>query len=224
MKTYLVAGIASLLGACSLIVAQVNPDACDTNRCDGTQFIECVNSLEANPVDCALTNEECDAQVGCVAQGEPVCGNNTQEAGEVCDGTDLNGQDCASQAPGSSGTLACDADCLGFDTSGCVGGEICGNNIVEGNEECDDGCDVITGACSSADDGDGCDQNCRLEAPGCDGGAPNDTIDSLGGGDKEPCDSDEFDVFSTCEQIGFGSGTLGCNDDCGFDTSLCIPP
>src|SRR3989339_594807 len=47
------------------------------------------------------------------------CGNNLQESGEVCDGTDLAGESCASQGY-SSGTLACQAGCLAFGTSSCV--------------------------------------------------------------------------------------------------------
>jgi hypothetical protein len=53
----------------------------------------------------------------------PTCGNDVTEAGEACDGADLNGFDCASLAPQfTSGTLACRADCLGYDVAGCVEG------------------------------------------------------------------------------------------------------
>ena len=51
----------------------------------------------------------------------PVCGDNAAEPPEVCDGTDLAGEDCASQGF-AGGTLGCNADCTGFDTSGCTGG------------------------------------------------------------------------------------------------------
>src|SRR5262249_25957348 len=51
-----------------------------------------------------------------------VCGNDLAEGSEVCDGTDLNGQSCATQAPATPyGTLACDAGCIGFVTTGCGG-------------------------------------------------------------------------------------------------------
>lgn len=53
------------------------------------------------------------------AGGGPVCGNNIKETGEACDGTDLNGQTCASQVAGSIGTLTCNLDCT-FNTSGCT--------------------------------------------------------------------------------------------------------
>jgi uncharacterized Zn-binding protein involved in type VI secretion len=51
----------------------------------------------------------------------PSCGNNVTEPGEACDGSDLGGFDCASLAPRfTSGALACRADCLGYDVTGCA--------------------------------------------------------------------------------------------------------
>lgn len=50
---------------------------------------------------------------------ESECGDNDAEGtAEVCDGTDLDGESCSSQGF-DSGTLACLANCSGFDTSGC---------------------------------------------------------------------------------------------------------
>lgn len=48
-----------------------------------------------------------------------VCGNNLVESPELCDGTDLAGQNCISQGF-MGGTLACLADCSGFDTTSCT--------------------------------------------------------------------------------------------------------
>lgn len=51
----------------------------------------------------------------------PVCGDNTKEGSEVCDGIDLDSQDCGSIPGGyTSGALACLPDCSGFDTTTCV--------------------------------------------------------------------------------------------------------
>ncbi|MFO0549323.1 MAG: hypothetical protein U0271_13100 [Polyangiaceae bacterium] len=47
------------------------------------------------------------------------CGNNTINPGEACDGTNLNGQNCVTQGF-DTGTLACNASCSGFITSGCM--------------------------------------------------------------------------------------------------------
>ena len=93
------------------------------------------------------------------------CGNNLQESGEVCDGTDLAGESCASQGY-SSGTLACQAGCLAFGTSSCVitttttlqlAGQSCSAAAGETtNGTYPDNCDgTYPGACLS--DAAGCD-------------------------------------------------------------------
>ncbi len=57
-----------------------------------------------------------------LALSEPLA-NNLTEAGEACDGTDLNGQTCVTLAPGFvGGTLHCRADRSGYDVTGCVSG------------------------------------------------------------------------------------------------------
>lgn len=64
-------------------------------------------------------NPNCTAFVTTSCVAASVCGNNTKEAGEICDGTDVNLQTCALQGFGS-GTLACSTDCLSYVTTGCV--------------------------------------------------------------------------------------------------------
>ena len=49
------------------------------------------------------------------------CGNGTIDAGEQCDGADLNGFDCSSLGY-TGGTLSCDAVTCTFDTSLCMSG------------------------------------------------------------------------------------------------------
>ncbi|MBU0636388.1 hypothetical protein KKE06_05165, partial [Candidatus Micrarchaeota archaeon] len=72
-----------------------------------------------------------------------VCGNNTKEGLEECDGTDLDSQTCATQGF-DEGTLVCAGDCT-FDTSGCSG-FVCGNDTIEGSEVCD-GTDLDSQTC-----------------------------------------------------------------------------
>lgn len=48
-----------------------------------------------------------------------LCGNNLIDSGEVCDGSNLNGETCISRGYGS-GTLSCSLDCSGYITSNCV--------------------------------------------------------------------------------------------------------
>lgn len=51
------------------------------------------------------------------------CGNNQAETGEVCDGTDLNGLNCATLGDFSGGSLACLPNCAAYDTASCVPNE-----------------------------------------------------------------------------------------------------
>ncbi|MCO4762634.1 MAG: lamin tail domain-containing protein [Myxococcales bacterium] len=82
--------------------------------------------------------------------GKPSCGNGTLDKKEKCDGAALGGQTCQSRGY-ESGTLACSASC-NFDESGCVSAPTaaCGNNVVDGFEECDGSSDsACPGKCSA---------------------------------------------------------------------------
>ena len=68
----------------------------------------------------------------------PICGDNTTEGAEVCDGTDLNGYDCT-DVPGSiwdGGTLGCLSNCTNYNTSACTI-TLCGNGSIDTGEDCD---------------------------------------------------------------------------------------
>jgi len=60
-----------------------------------------------------------------------VCGNNTQEGVEQCDGNDLNGSTCIAQGF-DGGALACNA--CNFDTSGCFNNPAPAPNPPDGGE------------------------------------------------------------------------------------------
>ncbi|MBI4511957.1 MAG: DUF4215 domain-containing protein [Deltaproteobacteria bacterium] len=87
-----------------------------------------------------------------VAKSVVVCGDNVARSSEQCDGTDLKQGTCEGKGYGP-GTLKCNADCSGFDTSGCRQ-PVCGNSIKELREDCDDG---------NTADGDGCSSKCKYE-------------------------------------------------------------
>ena len=108
-------------------------------------------------------------RVDAAAPPVPVCGNSVTEAGESCDGTDLNGYTCATVAAElTSGTLACRADCTGYDISRCAAE---GQTIDASSCEQDD----VQAVIDSAADGDTVNvpagQCTWTSDPGCDGRA-----------------------------------------------------
>ncbi len=65
-------------------------------------------------------DNDCDGGI------DEICGNNIKEAGETCDGTDLDGEDCITLGF-DSGTLDCLDNCSDFNVSNC---EYCIPNLV----------------------------------------------------------------------------------------------
>jgi hypothetical protein len=69
-----------------------------------------------------------------------VCPNNIRESGEVCDGVDLDLQNCITQGF-DSGDLNCLPDCSGYDTSECTLNAVCtdvdGDNYYLESSDCD---------------------------------------------------------------------------------------
>lgn len=156
-----------------------------------------------------------DGPIDLIANGAPT--GNVYASYEVTNGGDTNRfcsmfHDCAFKeiAGGSGRKLVCktgdaDPDCLATTTP-----EICGNDIVEGSEECDDGNVDPTDGCTKecticgnnvvtapegCDDGnlingDGCDSNCQ--PTGCGNGlvVPPETCDDGNTDDMDNCPSD----------------------------------
>ncbi|MEK6859152.1 MAG: hypothetical protein AABX53_04550 [Nanoarchaeota archaeon] len=103
--------------------------------CDGGSLFCTTDDGYLGTQDCAgncLGYQTCSSSL--------YCGDGTKNGGEACDGNDVGGESCTTLGLGyTGGTLGCLAGCSGFDTSGCTtgGGQTCGNDIVEGTEECD---------------------------------------------------------------------------------------
>ncbi len=206
---------------------------CDVDACeDAVCAIDvscCTQSWDAACVQIAGNAPACFAVGGSCPDGTEVCGDDVAEVPEQCDGIDLAGQTCISLGFPGGGTLACLANCAGFDTSGCQfgGGDCCSSN---GSPGCDDpACEAIICAsdpfcCNNT--WDFICANAALSEPQCQGAggtcppAPamcgNDLVEGV-----EVCDGTDL-VGSDCATEGFGGGTLACLGDCsGFDTSMC---
>ncbi|MBZ5714274.1 DUF4215 domain-containing protein [Nannocystis pusilla] len=144
------------------------------------------------------------------------CGNGVLDDGEVCDGAELGGQDCAMQGF-DDGTLGCAADCSEFDVSQCVLAT-CGDETIEGAEQCD-GAELGGEDCVSQGFSGG-ELACTPDSCVFDTSACFACGDNAIQGD-EVCDGTDL-AGKDCVSEGFESGTLGCAADCAaLDTSMC---
>jgi hypothetical protein len=198
----------------------------DFSRC-GTKLTQKFTAIEARG-GCDQTGDQAAAQAASDLHSDeifailtgspaPVCGNNTVEAGEQCDGTDLSGETCVTQGF-ASGTLACTAGCA-LDTSACLAAS-CGNGTLELGEQCD-GTALNNFTCSHFGFAPtpaalACDGACNFDTSGC-------AADSCGNGTIEGFEScDGVDLNgSDCTTFGASGGTLACSAGCSYDFSGC---
>src|SRR4051812_42204550 len=78
------------------------------------------SSMSRAHLACLLSLAGCHAKASAThhSVAAAICGNNVRQGLEVCDGTDLAGEDCASQGF-TTGELACAPDCKAFVFDGC---------------------------------------------------------------------------------------------------------
>jgi hypothetical protein len=135
------------------------------------------------PLSCGDFGEFASGTLGCTDACDrvltddclpPRCGDGIVNLDDVCDDTDLAGQTCATAGNFTGGTLACKADCTGFDTSACTE-PTCGDGVAEGMEGCD-GSDFKGATCVSIGmmtmtgfgAGDlGCTATCEVDTSAC---------------------------------------------------------
>ncbi|MBT6433689.1 MAG: hypothetical protein HOK28_11390 [Deltaproteobacteria bacterium] len=150
-----------------------------------------------------------------------ICGDDIIQAGETCDGLDLDGAGCETLGF-ESGALLCLNDCSGFDTSGCseLSGS-CGDGVLDEGELCD-GDDFGGVTCETVGYLGGvlgCQPDCMayvLDACEAESACGNSVID-----DGEVCDGPLL-TGQSCASLGYLSGSLACADDCSaFDETQC---
>lgn len=152
--------------------------------------------------------------------GDPgFCGDGLAQSGEVCDGLDVGGLDCAAFGF-EGGVLSCTLDCLDYELSGCSSA-LCGDGLVEGMEVCD-GPDLGGLDCTSLGFDGGalqCSPDCSdFNTNACFTNNCGNGVLDLG----EVCDGAELQGES-CVTQGFDGGVLGCAPNCfGLELGGCF--
>ena len=157
--------------------------------------------------------ELCDPQGQC-QPADMSCGDEVVEGSELCDGAELGGETCESQGF-DDGTLACNATCDGFDTSGCT--YTCGDDGIDPGEVCD-GADLGTESCATQGFGGGtlaCNATCDgFDTSGCTYTCGDGSVDP-----GEGCDDGNAVVGDGCDD----SCAVETGFDCTGDPSVCTP-
>ncbi len=156
---------------------------------------------------------------------EVKCGNGKLDAGEVCDGTMLNGATCSSLVGfGSTGTVKCNDKCTGFDTTKCSAEKTCGNGKLDDGEVCDGS--LLNGRTCAQQVGFGstgtpaCNSTCSGYTKGTCTAAVKCGNGKLDSGEK--CDGTILNGKTCADIVGLGStGTLSCDSSCQFNTTKC---
>ena len=179
-----------------------------------------VSSMDYNNFDRGLTWDLGALEYGSIPNSsgnEPppsaICGNGILEAGEQCDGSNLNNKTCTSQGF-AGGVLACSNTCT-LNTSSC---SKCGNGVIDAGEQCD-GSNLNSQTCTTQGFTGGslvCSNICTLNASNC-------TTNLCGNGVVDPgeqCDGSNLNS-QTCTSQGFTAGSLVCSNVCTLNTSNC---
>jgi len=221
------------------------PSACgngkldDGEECDGTNFgaKTCVDYAGIGATGNLVCNDQCKIETSnCTAKGSTgsSCGNGVLDAGEVCDGDLMNGQNCASLGAGYTGILKCKDDCSAYDDSDCKApdNKLCGNGVLDEGELCDG--DQIRGGVS---------YTCKsIFGPGSEGELKCDStclhFDKSGCTPALTCGNGTLQINEKCDpkydygdklacSASFSQGTEGtrvCDSMCRWDNSNCVAP
>lgn len=215
------------------------PSTCGNNKADGNDVCDgsdlqgktCATVVGTGATGALRCKDNCSGFDISGCSRPSTCNGSQIDHGEVCDGLHLNDKTCATEVgTGSTGTLKCNSNCSGYDTSACAPLSNCGNNKIDAGEVCD-GANIKSATCANSV-GNGsvgtprCSRDCRsLDLSGC--SAPNHcgngTLDTKLG---EVCDGSNLNGKTCATEVGTGAtGSLKCSSDCFyFDMSECKAP
>lgn len=202
----------------------LTPLACDDDGGDPSDTMTDARDMTSTTDTSPDSTSRPDATGSDTSQPDvsPVCGNDTIDGDEACDGVDLADQTCQDLGF-TGGTLLCASDCRDFDTSGCTDSPLCGNGVLDPGEICD-GAELDGETCQSQGFAGGGTLGCNSACNGYDTAGCS-ALDTCGNGmldAGEDCDGTELGD-ATCESVGdFSGGSLSCNANCTFDTGECL--
>jgi subtilisin-like proprotein convertase family protein len=186
----------------------------DGEECDGDDLADQTCSTQSFDDGTLACNDDCTFNTDACINFS--CGNDEIEGKELCDGNDLGGATCESEGFPLGGVLACDDNCGGYDTAGCIVAQ-CGNGVAEDTEVCD-GQDFLGETCQSmgfVSGNLGCLDDCSsLDTTNC---------SLCGNGVADPgeaCDGDDLQG-QDCFTSGYDGGAIGCNAQCQLDVAAC---
>ena len=168
---------------------------------------------------------DCDSYISVVCQGicnshRPIC--EWDEGSCFATGYTCEAASTQSECEDSGYSLLCDWQIA-------RGTETCGNNIKEGDEECDGSALGDNGNCYDQGYDYGalsCNEDCTYDRSQCypqqSGGGTETCGNNIKEGDEE-CDGSALGDNGNCYDQGYDYGALSCNEDCTYDRSQCYP-
>lgn len=200
--------------------AYINRDICLDTTTVIEQYCVGTRSVTVN-IKCADNKKCVNGLCKILTDVSSNCGDEIVESDEICDGNDLN-VTCMDLGF-DYGNLSCNENCSSYNTTQCHDYEaICGNDIREGNESCD-GSDLNLKTCISSGFDSGvlvCKSDCTYDYSYCTTSVVSKTCGNNILENNEECDGNL--IPKRCSELGFNTGTIGCTNDCKYDTHDCI--